>query len=199
MYGVYNSETLERLINTVHQMHNATIPNEELFAGKLSTAFTWYVNRNGVNHYAINSLLSLKTLKEKYVKLYEEFIMQLCSYDKATRNLAKGYLTISLITPSKLQEILNTVQVAIQKTNPDYDIFIKRLHLCYEIKLVTFVLCKAVLSFCAILYLISLNICLRVLCIISLYGALTLHNSAHLKVLFSSHCRIIGDIAHLKL
>ena len=59
MYGVYNSETLARLINTVHQMHNTTIPNEKLFAGKLSTAFTWYVNRNGVNHYAINSLLYL--------------------------------------------------------------------------------------------------------------------------------------------
>ena len=24
-------------------MHNTTTPNEELFAGELSTAFTWYV------------------------------------------------------------------------------------------------------------------------------------------------------------
>ena len=24
MYGVYNAETLEKLINTVHQMHNIT-------------------------------------------------------------------------------------------------------------------------------------------------------------------------------
>ena len=131
--------------------------------------------------------------------MYEEFKIQLCLYGKAIWNLAKGYLTISLITPSKGQEILNTVQTAIQTTNPDYDIFIKRLHLCYDMKLVTFVLCKAVLRFCPILYLISLNVCLGVLCIISLYGALSLNNSAHLQVLFSSHCRIIRDIAHLKL
>ena len=51
-------------------------------------------------------------------------------------------------------------------------------------------LCKAVLSFSVILYFISLNVCLGVLNIISLYGALSLHNSAHLQVLFSLHCGI---------
>ena len=33
MYGVNNAETLEKLINTVHQMHNTTTPNERLFPG----------------------------------------------------------------------------------------------------------------------------------------------------------------------
>ena len=42
MYHVYNTETLENLINTIHQMHNITTPNERLFAGELSNAFTWY-------------------------------------------------------------------------------------------------------------------------------------------------------------
>ena len=77
-------------------------------------------------------------LREKYVKLYAEFIMQLHMYAKVIRILTKGYLPISLISPSKLQEILNAVQKAIQTTNPDYDIAIKRLHLYYDIKLVTF-------------------------------------------------------------
>ena len=71
MYGVYNTETLEKLVNTVHQMHNTTTPNERLFTGELSMAFTWYVNNNGVNHYAINLLLYLRTLKEKYVNMYK--------------------------------------------------------------------------------------------------------------------------------
>ena len=35
--------------------------------------------------------------------------------------------------------------------------------------------------------LISLHVLSRVLCIISLYGALSLHNPAHLQVLFSLH------------
>ena len=40
--------------------------------------------------------------------------------------------------------------------------------------------------------------CLGVLHIISLYGALSLHNSAHLQVLFSLHCRIIRRSHTLK-
>ena len=54
------------------------------------------------------------------------------------RILAKGYLPISLVTPLKLQEILDSVKEALIKTNPEYDIVIKRLHLYYDMKLVTF-------------------------------------------------------------
>ena len=64
MYGVYNAETLEKLVKTVHQMHYTPTLNKKLFVGELSTAFTWYVNKNGVHHCAINSLLYLRTLRE---------------------------------------------------------------------------------------------------------------------------------------
>ena len=49
-----------------------------------------------------------------------------------------GYLSISLLPPSKLQDILNKVEKGIQITNPDYDIVIKRLHLYHDIQLITF-------------------------------------------------------------
>ena len=54
----------------------------------------------------------------------------------AVRILAKGYLPILLVTPLKLQEILNSFKETLIKTNPDYDIVIKRLHLYYNMKLV---------------------------------------------------------------
>ena len=47
MYGFYNTESLEKLINTVHQMHNSTTPNERFFTGELNTAFMWYVLNKG--------------------------------------------------------------------------------------------------------------------------------------------------------
>ena len=56
--------------------------------------------------------------------------------------MAKGYVPISLITPSELKEILNDVKTAIRKTNPDYDLVIDRLHLYYDMQLVTFGLDK---------------------------------------------------------
>ena len=51
MYGVYNTETLGKLINTIPQIHNITTPNERLLACELTTAFNWYVNNNGAHHY----------------------------------------------------------------------------------------------------------------------------------------------------
>ena len=40
--------------------------------------------------------------------------------------------------PYKLQEILNSVKETLTKSSPDYDIVIKRLHLYYDMKLITF-------------------------------------------------------------
>ena len=52
--------------------------------------------------------------------------------------MAKGYLHISLITPSILRGTLSKVKITIRKTSPDYDLVIDRLHLYYDMKLVTF-------------------------------------------------------------
>ena len=138
MYEVYNAETLEKLVNTVHIIHNNTTLIEKLFAEDFSSAFRWYVNQRGVQYHVVNTLLYLRTLRGEYVKMYEEFIMELCIYAKAIRILAKGYLPISLITPLRLQDILDEVKTAVQKTNPDYNIVIKRFHLHYEMMSVTF-------------------------------------------------------------
>ena len=93
---------------------------------------------HGVQHYVTNSLLYLRTIKEKYIVVCNELITQLRIYAKVVRILAKGYLPISLIMPYKLQEILNSVKETLIKSNPEYDIVIKRLHLYYDMKLVTF-------------------------------------------------------------
>ena len=45
MYGIYNVETLEKLINTVHEIHNVTSSHEKLFAGEHNPhslgCYTW--------------------------------------------------------------------------------------------------------------------------------------------------------------
>ena len=53
--------------------------------------------------------------------MYEKFIAELRYHLKAIRILPKGYLPITLITP-KLEAILKQVQIAIAKTNQDYEI-----------------------------------------------------------------------------
>ena len=88
--------------------------------------------------YSVDTILFLTTVREKYVKMYERFIVELKSYSKATRILSKGYLPISLIPPSKLELILLQVKAALTKTNKDYDLVLSRLYLYYDMKLVTF-------------------------------------------------------------
>ena len=97
-----------------------------------------YADTLGLQHYSINSLFYLRTLQDKYIALYKGVVTELHIYATSVKILAKGYLPISLITPSKLREILSDVKAAIRKTNPDYDLVIDRLHLYYDMKLVMF-------------------------------------------------------------
>ena len=62
MYGIYNAKTLEKLINTVQELHNVTSSHEKLFAGEHNpTLFrTLYTNALGIQQYAFNSLLLLR-------------------------------------------------------------------------------------------------------------------------------------------
>ena len=91
MYGIYNAETLEKLINTVHDIHNMTSSHERLFAGEHSPSIFWtlYAHSLGLQHYSTNSLLYLRIIQDKYITLYRELITQLNTYASAIRILAK--------------------------------------------------------------------------------------------------------------
>ena len=140
MYCICNAETLENLIDMVQQIHNNTSSHERLFAGQQSslTLRSHYANALGLQYYSVNSLLYLSTAQNKDISLYKELITQLHIYVTAIRVLAISYLPFSLITPLKLKEILNEVNIAIRKTNPDYDLVKDRLHQFYDMKLVMF-------------------------------------------------------------
>ena len=41
MYGIYNSDTLEALLDTVYRLHNQSTWNEKLFAGQIEDWYHW--------------------------------------------------------------------------------------------------------------------------------------------------------------
>ena len=55
MYRVYYMESLEKLINTVHDIHNTTSSNERLFKGQQSsmTIKSLYAHSLGLHYYSI--------------------------------------------------------------------------------------------------------------------------------------------------
>ena len=42
MIGVYNAETLEKLIKSVHILHSRQSMHEKLFAGQVTKAYEYY-------------------------------------------------------------------------------------------------------------------------------------------------------------
>ena len=69
MYGIYNVETLKKLITTVHIIHNTTSSHERFFAGQHSPSIfrRLYAHNLGLHHYSINLLLYLRTIHDKYI------------------------------------------------------------------------------------------------------------------------------------
>ena len=70
--------------------------------------------------------------------MYRELITQLHTYKSAIRILAKGYLPNTLIKPNELQEILTQVKISLHIWNLDYSLVFDRLHLYYDVQLITF-------------------------------------------------------------
>ena len=70
--------------------------------------------------------------------MHRELITQLHTYISAIRILAKGYLPNTLIKPKRLQEILTEVKKSLHSTNLDNNLVLGRLHLQYDMQLVTF-------------------------------------------------------------
>ena len=141
MYGIYNAETLENLVEAVYALHSRQILCKSSFTGQTSAAYKAYLQMHGahsIQNYTVYFMLYLWTIKDKYIEIYNKFISQLWIYDKAVRILAKGHFPISPVTPLKLQEIPDLVKCALIKTNPEYDIVIIQSHLYYYMKLVTF-------------------------------------------------------------
>ena len=123
VYGIYNAETLEKLIKTVHGIHNTTSSHERLFAGEYSpsTFKTLYTHSLGLQHYSTNSLLYMRVIQDKYVALYRELVTQLCIYVSAIRVLVKGYLPKHFGNITKIAKNFNRSQ---ENTTNYYDLVI---------------------------------------------------------------------------
>ena len=140
MYGIYNAETLEKLIKTVQEIHNTTSSHEKLFAGEHNHSLfrMIYMDALGIQQCATNSLLFLRIIQDEPTSMYRELIIQLHTYVTAIRVVTKVYLPNTLEKPKKLHEILTEVKRSLHITNPDYTLVLDSLHLYYNMKLVTF-------------------------------------------------------------
>ena len=66
MYGIYNAETLEKILSTVHEIHTVTSSHEKLFAGEHNPSLfrMLYMDALSIQQYAINSLLFPRRIQD---------------------------------------------------------------------------------------------------------------------------------------
>ena len=72
MYGIYNVDTSEKLIQMVHKMNNRSVWFERLYAGHVNKWFEMYSSSQGANYYAIHSLLYLRPIQENILKCMKD-------------------------------------------------------------------------------------------------------------------------------
>ena len=66
---------------------------KDLFSGQIKDWYYWYLTFRGVNQYAVNLVLFLTTVREKYVKMYERFLNQLKQYSQVIKSFVKRLFT----------------------------------------------------------------------------------------------------------
>ena len=77
MYGIYNAETLEKLVKMVEAIHSRQSLIEGSFSDQSVAAYEAYSQMHGtcgIQHYAINTLLYLHMIKDKYIEIYNKFL-----------------------------------------------------------------------------------------------------------------------------
>ena len=113
MYGKYNSDTLMNLIETVHKMHNTITWKEKIFMG---TVDKWLkdqlTNSNNEFSYSIDSVLFLTTIKEKYVRMYERFIVELKILLQSDKNPFKRVFAYFFNTTIQIKSNFGTSKVS---------------------------------------------------------------------------------------
>ena len=70
MYGVYNAETLEKLIKLIHILHCRQSIYEIFFAGQITKDYKYYSQmhgHHGIQHGTLDSMLYLRTIKDRYI------------------------------------------------------------------------------------------------------------------------------------
>ena len=65
MYGVYNIDTLEKLIQMVHKINTKSVWFERLYTGHVKKWFEMYSSSQDASYYAIHSLLYLRKIHKK--------------------------------------------------------------------------------------------------------------------------------------
>ena len=137
LYGTCSADSIKEVLDAIKHIHNSLKTYKQILGG---SQLYWYkddIMERRITHLSLNSLYLLE-LQMKYVNVYKDLIRTLYFCINEIYILFTGYLPISLIPPSQLNDMITLVKKVVTETNPEYDLVTKRLHFYYNMHLVTF-------------------------------------------------------------
>ena len=135
MYGRYNVETLEKVIQTVNSLHQRQTQLEEVFAKTQSGRVDEVIDAISFN---FDLHLYMKLVEEEHVNQYQ--LLEKASHDllKGIATLGQGKLPRELVSDTRLRTMLKEVRSMIRKQFPDYELADNSILHYRDMKLVTF-------------------------------------------------------------
>ena len=123
LYGKYNLDSLEKIINTINHLGDRVHQMESLLMGKdHSVATRQFLHSNYLGRllFAHKLNIYLTSVQETQLRLYDELERVLRDFLSVVEILSRGYLPASLFPPSTLRRITSNALRMVQKKNPDY-------------------------------------------------------------------------------
>ena len=135
MYGKYNIETLEKVINTVNSLHQRQTQLEQIFAKTREGPIEQIIDAISFN---FDLQLYIRLMEEEHVNQYH--ILETASKDllNGIATLGQGKLPRELVSDTRLRVMLKEVKSMIRKQFPDYALADDSILHYRDMKLVTF-------------------------------------------------------------
>ena len=135
MYGKYNLDTLQNVIDTVNAMHRRQTELEK--TGLMQSL--WRHRYTGRKHeFGFDLQMYMKVSDDEHVKQLQ--VLE-CSSKDVIRDiivLSQGRLPQEFFSDSRLKKILSEVQEMVQKGHPNYALAAENISHYRDMKLVTF-------------------------------------------------------------
>ena len=135
MYGHYNVETLEKVIQTVNLLHHRQTQLEEVFAKTQGGRIDEVIDAISFN---FDLHLYMKLVEEEHMNQYQ--LLEKASHDllKGIETLGQGKLPRELVSDTRLRTMLKEVCSMIRKQFPDYELADTSILHYHDMKLVMF-------------------------------------------------------------
>ena len=139
LYGEFNMNSTEEIVETLQEMYSRQTLVEEVVANLTRNWPAIYLeNPAGAALYSSHASIYLSTLTEKYLAMLRDLLTSLEKLVSAIKTLSEGKIPIELFPPKMLKQFTEDVEKELLKSHPQYTLAFPHISYYYDMELVTF-------------------------------------------------------------